>query len=160
VIPTNRPPVLNQLTPQLQNATSPAGALVSVLAFPTDPDSDPLTVTFAGPLGSSTVTQVTNGFAGTQLAFPIGTNTLTVTVDDGNGGVVAGSPQVTVFGSIVSTPGTVEVTPQATFNTSFSNWARLHPLYEPTVRVKLEGVFGPGVVTLNIRSDVANPPVP
>ena len=156
----NQPPLLFPLAPYVANATSPAGATIAVTAIVTDPELDPMTVTFAGPFNSVTSSAFGGGFLGAQLPFPIGTSTLAVTADDGRGNVTSATTTVTVLGRVVDTTGTVEVTPEATFNLAVVYWSRLHPQFEPTVRVKFENVTAPGVVTLNIQSNVAVPPVP
>ena len=131
-----------------------------ILVLVNDPEFDPMTVTFTGPLNSEVRPAFGGGFLIGRLRLPIGTNTVTVTADDGHGGTATRTAQVTVLGAVVTSTGTVEVAPQATFNNSFLYWSRLNPLFEPTVRVRLEQVSGPGVVTLNIRTNVATPPVP
>ena len=143
----------------MANATSVDGASLVVSLMATDPELDPLTVTFTGPLNSSMSSSFPGGFVGVFLLFPIGTSTVTVTVDDGHGGVATRAAQVTVLGSVISDPGTSTVTLAATANSSFTSWSLLHPLYEPTVRVTVENVVSPVVLTLNIRTDNANPPV-
>jgi uncharacterized repeat protein (TIGR01451 family) len=160
VPPPNRPPVLDTLLPLMRAATSPAGAAVFVSANWTDPDGDAVTATFVGPLDSAVGSQSVVGFTGATLNFPIGTSTFTVTLDDGRGGRASGSTQVTVLGSVVNTPGTVEVIPSPTFN----SFDRLVPAFEPSTRLRIENVSAanvstPGLVTLNIRSNVGTPPL-
>ena len=158
--PANQPPAMNPVSNLVVNATSPDGVEADILVLVNDPEFDPMTVTFTGPLNSEVRPAFGGGFLIGRLRFPIGTNTVTVTADDGHGGSATRTAQITVLGSVITSTGTVEVTPQATFNNSLLYWSRLNPLFEPTVRVKLEQVSGPGVVTLNIRTNVATPPVP
>jgi uncharacterized protein DUF11/K319-like protein/HYR domain-containing protein/Big-like domain-containing protein len=156
VPPPNHPPVLDTLLPIVRAATSSAGAAVFVSANWTDPDGDPVTATFVGPLDSAVGSQSVVGFTAATLNFPIGTSTFTVTVDDGRGGIASGSTQVTVLGSVVSTSGTVDMTPSPTFN----SFDKLIPAFEPSTRLRIENVSQPVLVTLNIRSNVGNPPLP
>ncbi|HYT74909.1 MAG TPA: hypothetical protein VEL79_09195, partial [Vicinamibacterales bacterium] len=51
---TNHPPTLQGLFPAVRGAENTAGAHLSLSVFATDPDGDPITVTFTGPVESQT----------------------------------------------------------------------------------------------------------
>ena len=88
--PADQPPVAQAGAGQTIEATSAAGALVSLNGSGSDPDGDPLTFTWsegASPLGT-----------GTSIAvlLPIGVHTIALTADDGRGGTGASTVQVVI----------------------------------------------------------------
>jgi hypothetical protein len=88
--PTNQPPVVQTGPPQIVEATSPAGALVTLTGSTTDPDHDPLTLTWregASVLGIGAQINVT---------LALGVHTPTLTADDGHGAVSTAAVTITV----------------------------------------------------------------
>ncbi len=74
-------PVANAGEDQTVECNSPgSGQAVLDGSGSTDPDGDPLTFTWTGPFGT------VNGFSPT-VTLLLGTHTITLTVDDGNGGI-------------------------------------------------------------------------
>ena len=134
-----------------------SGAQAAIFAVVSDPDGDPVTVTIAGPIGPPQVLTFnsSNSYIA-ELSFPLGTSIATVSATDGLGGTTSATTQVTVRGVATTTTGTITVNPVPTFETSYD----LQPGYTPDVSVRIEGVTGPGVTTLNIRTNVAFPPLP
>lgn len=155
-IAENQPPVISNLFPILQNATSVSGAAVSIFAAVSDPDGDPVTVTISGPQGSEALPNNPSGFYGASLNFPLGTSTVTVTAVDSLGGTASATTQVTVRGVASTETGTITVRPVPTLDGGYD----LQPGFIPDVSVRIENVTGPGVTTLNIRTNIAFPPLP
>lgn len=87
---TNAAPIANAGADQTLTAGANGTALVAVDgSSSTDPDSDPITFTWAGP----------DAFARSataQLTFPVGEHVLTLSVDDGRGGTAEDTIQITV----------------------------------------------------------------
>lgn len=90
----NQPPTANAGTNQILEATSPAGALVTLSGSGSDPDNDSLTFTWSE--GAATLG------AGAQISvtLPIGTHTITLTADDGRGGTGTSTVLITVQDTI------------------------------------------------------------
>ena len=86
----NADPIANAGPDQVLEATSPAGAEVTLNgAGSSDPDNDPLTYAWETPFG--TLTEVSP-----VLTMPLGVNTLSLTVDDGKGGTAHDTVTITV----------------------------------------------------------------
>jgi len=85
----NSPPSASAGVAQVVEATSPAGALVMLNGSGSDPDGDPLAFSWSGPCGSATT-------ATAAFTCPLGTSTMTLTVDDGKGGSATASVDITV----------------------------------------------------------------
>ncbi len=101
----NRPPVANAGPSQTVECTSPTATLVQLNgSASSDPDGDQLTFTWVGPFGTASGATPT-------VTLPMGTNTITLTVDDGRGGV--SSAQVII--RVVDTkPPVITLMPPAT----------------------------------------------
>lgn len=88
-------------------ATSSAGASVTLNASASsDPDGDPLTFTWTGPFGTLTGATITP-------TLPLGTHAITLTADDGNGGMASDTVSVTVRDTtapVVTPPADITVT--------------------------------------------------
>lgn len=77
IVSPNHSPVANAGADQTVEATSPSGASVTLNGSgSSDPDSDPLTYNWTGPFG--TVSGVSH-----TVTLPLGTHTVTLTVNDG-----------------------------------------------------------------------------
>lgn len=90
VASSNHPPTANAGPNQTVEATSPAGAAVTLSGSGTDPDNDPLTFAWSEngvPLGAGAQIVVT---------LPIGVHTITLTANDGRGGTGTAMTLVTV----------------------------------------------------------------
>jgi len=86
----NHPPTASAEPPLTVEATSAAGADVTLNGSGTDPDNDPLSFAW---------TSATCGNASGQsvmLTCPLGANTVTLTADDGRGGTASDSTIITV----------------------------------------------------------------
>ncbi len=93
-------------------ATSPAGALVVLRGFTSDPDGDTLTIAWTGPFPAIQYDLSPPYFSGDAAVFallPIGINQATLTVDDHNGHVVARVVNVTVLGTNTTAGSGVDV---------------------------------------------------
>jgi hypothetical protein len=86
----NHPPTANAGTNQIMEATSPAGAVVTLSGSGSDPDNDSLTFTWSEN-GSNlgTGAQIT-------VTLPIGMHTITLIADDGRGGTGTSTVQISV----------------------------------------------------------------
>jgi hypothetical protein len=96
--PANRPPAASAGDDQTVEATSSAGAIVSLDgSASSDPDGDGLTYTWTGPFGTLT---------GATIAplVPLGIHAITLTVDDGRGGIASDTVQVTVQSTTPPSP--------------------------------------------------------
>jgi hypothetical protein len=86
---SNNPPSANAGANQTLEATSPAGASVSLSGTGSDQDNDPLTFSWSGPCGAASGANVT-------LTCPLGVSSMTLTVSDGRGGSATSNVQITV----------------------------------------------------------------
>jgi len=92
--PANQSPVANAGPDQVREATSPSGATATLNgSTSSDPDGDPLTFTWTGPFGTRTGAMA-------NVTVPLGTNIITLTVDDGHGGTSNDTIVVTVRDTI------------------------------------------------------------
>lgn len=115
VIDVNRPPVANAGPDQVIEATSPAGASVTLNGTgSSDPDGDTLTFAWTNP---SFVGVLTGATPSVQL--PLGTHTITLTVTDTGGATVTDTVLVTVRDTTPPT-GTVVINGGAAFTNSTS----------------------------------------
>lgn len=89
VTPLNQPPTANAGADQIVEATSAAGAQVTLTGSGSDADSDPLTFAWSGPCGAASGAVAT-------FTCPLGASTMTLTVDDGLGGLASDTVLVTV----------------------------------------------------------------
>lgn len=151
----NHPPTLQDLSPVERGADSPAGATVYLFAQANDPDNDPLTVTFTGPLGPVSGTPGSSGLYSAPVPFPIGASTVTVTVSDGRGGSASASANVTVVGAVTAGTGTVVVHPAVLLDLG-----EPLPEFAPPATLTIENAAGGGVTTMNIRTNIGTPAVP
>jgi hypothetical protein len=85
----NQPPAVNAGPDQSVEATSPAGAQVSLSGFGNDPDGDSLLFAWNGPFGTLTGASI-------SPVLSLGTHTLTLTADDGNGHLASDTVNITV----------------------------------------------------------------
>ena len=86
----NAPPIANAGPDQMIECTGPDGALVTFNGSASrDPDGDPLTYTWVSPFEAKTGVEV-------QMQLPMGTNCVTLTVDDGRGGTSGDTACATV----------------------------------------------------------------
>jgi hypothetical protein len=103
-IACNRPPVANAGVRQTVEASSVAGASVTLNGTASsDPDGDPLSFAWAGPFGTVPGPTPT-------VVLPLGTNLLTLTVNDGRGGVGTASVTATI---VDTTSPTISITSPA-----------------------------------------------
>ncbi|TLY39632.1 MAG: hypothetical protein E6K58_13155 [Nitrospirae bacterium] len=87
---TNQPPTVQAGPDQTVGCQNPSGATVTLNGTASsDPDGDPLTFTWTDSFG--TVQGPTP-----QVTLPLGTHTVTLTVDDGKGGIASGTVKITV----------------------------------------------------------------
>ncbi len=90
LLPPNRPPVANAGSNQTVSATNGCQATVTLDGTASsDPDGDPLTYTWKGSFGTATGSKPT-------VPLSVGTNNITLTVNDGRGGTASASVAVTV----------------------------------------------------------------
>ncbi len=86
----NEAPVADAGADQTAECSGPAGSSITLDGSgSTDPDGDALTYTWSGSFGSATGETA-------AVALPLGTYTITLTVDDGNGGIATDDVVVTV----------------------------------------------------------------
>ncbi len=86
----NNAPEANAGADQTAECSGPAGSSITLDGSgSTDPDGDALTYNWSGPFGSATDETAT-------VALPLGTHTITLTVDDSNGGTATDDVVVTV----------------------------------------------------------------
>jgi len=86
----NHPPTVQAGLPEIVEAASPAGAIVALTGSASDPDNDPLTLTWRDG-----VTVLGSG-AQISATLSLGVHTITITADDGRGGVTTAAVIVTV----------------------------------------------------------------
>jgi hypothetical protein len=89
VTPLNNAPVADAGVDQTAEATSAAGAQITLTGSGSDPDGDPLSFAWSGPCGAAATAVAT-------LACPLGSSTMTLIVDDGRGGMAGDTVLVTV----------------------------------------------------------------
>jgi len=85
----NNPPTADAGSNQTVEATSPAGAMVTLSGSGTDPDGDALSFAWSGPCGAATGASVV-------LPCPMGASTMTLTVTDSWGLSATASVTITV----------------------------------------------------------------
>ena len=157
--PPNEPPVLDEIITFIARATSIGGASLFVSASGLEPDRNPLTVTFTGPTGSSSYVLTDRPddqfLVSAFLAFPNGTSTFTVRIDDGRGGIATGVGTVMVAGVVGNGTGVITVTPVPLLDNTFS----FGDPFAPITRWTMESAAGTTLTTLNVRSD-GTPPLP
>lgn len=96
----NHAPVADAGPDQFVDQTMPAGAPVTLDGSgSSDPDGDPLTYTWTGPFGTATGARPT-------VTLPVGTSTVTLTVNDGLASDT-GTMAVTVYPPVTATAGSV-----------------------------------------------------
>jgi len=89
-VPINHPPLADAGPDQTVECTTPLGAPVLLDGSrSSDPDEDPLTFLWSGPFGAI-------GGASPTVQIPLGTSTVTLTVDDGRGGTASDTAQIAV----------------------------------------------------------------
>ena len=102
-VASNAPPTVDAGPDQVLEATSANGATVTVTGTASDPDGDPLTLTWSGPCGTAAT-------ASAAVTCSLGSHTLTLTVSDNRGSVVSDTVNVTVRDTTrpeLTTPTTV-----------------------------------------------------
>jgi hypothetical protein len=90
VVTANNPPSANAGPDQIAEATSSAGAQVTLSGKGTDPDNDPLTFAWTSATCGNATGQIIS------LICPLGVNTVSLTVSDGRGGTATDAAIVTV----------------------------------------------------------------
>ena len=91
--PSNQPPVANAGVDQTEECSSPDGASITLDGSgSSDPDGDGLTFEWTDSGGNVVGTTETVNLT----MLPLGVHTLTLTVDDGNGGTATDSVKITV----------------------------------------------------------------
>lgn len=111
-VPTNGAPVAAAGSDQVLQATSPAGAVVSLDgSASSDPDEDSLEFTWAGPFGALT------GPIISPTLFP-GVHSITLTVNDGHGGSADDTVLVTVEPARTPTPTETAISTPVPTNTA------------------------------------------
>ncbi|HXJ17593.1 MAG TPA: PKD domain-containing protein, partial [Candidatus Polarisedimenticolia bacterium] len=86
----NQPPIANAGPDQVVEATSPAGATVTLSgAGSSDPENDPLSFTWTGPFGTLSGVSI-------SPTLPIGMTSVSLAVSDGHGNTANDSVNVTV----------------------------------------------------------------
>lgn len=159
--PVNHPPVINSGLNALwiMNATSSQGAMPMLQVWFDETDGDTVTATFTTALGTfvgNVIPWSPHGWlVGAPSNVPLGRSSVSVTLDDGHGGVVTSVGEVLVLGTPVNATGTVTVgvRPLIDYGTNVS------PGYEPVLAVTSVGVTGPGIVTAS-ASSFPFPPLP
>jgi HYR domain len=90
VAPSNHPPTASGGSNQVLEVTGPAGTAVSLIGSASDPDNDPLTLTWSeNGVTLGTGAQIT-------VTFSVGAHTVTLTADDGHGGSGTSTVLITV----------------------------------------------------------------
>ena len=90
LVTSNRPPVADAGADRTVAANAGCQAQVALDASgSSDPDGDPLTYAWSGPFGTASGVSPT-------VTLPLGNSTITLTVDDGNGGSDSASVDITV----------------------------------------------------------------
>ena len=143
---TNRPPIADAGADQTFIASSPAGSRVELYGgFSFDPDNDPLTYEW-----TEGATSLASG-SFVEVVLTPGVHTITLTVDDGQGGVAADTVTMTV---LPNTPagGALTVTP------ADSAWTRSSNYLESPATVRFADVTSTGITSLTSRYLVS--PVP
>jgi hypothetical protein len=94
----NQPPTLTCPAAVTVNCARKHGAAVTVTVAVSDPDGNPLAMTWSTPGGGSTVHNLASGATQDSVTFtaPLGASTLAVVADDGAGGTATCSVAVTV----------------------------------------------------------------
>lgn len=100
----NQPPTADAGADQTVEATSPSGADVTLAGSGSDPDDDPLTFTWMGPFGMATG-------SGPTVTIPLGSYTVTLRVEDGNGSADSDDVMIDV---VDTTPPELTVPPDQT----------------------------------------------
>jgi len=90
-IATNRPPVANAGPGQTAACSSPAGTPVALSGSGSDPDNDTLSFVWKNAAGN-----LVGNTAAVNLTLPLGSQTFTLTVDDGKGGTASDTVTVVV----------------------------------------------------------------
>jgi hypothetical protein len=101
----NQPPLADAGPDQTVSAGADCQALVTLDGTgSSEPDGDTLTFTWTGSFGTATG-------ATPPVTLPLGTHTITLTVDDGEGGTATDTVVVTVIDSTPPTINTLDVSP-------------------------------------------------
>lgn len=159
--PVNHPPVINSGLNALwiMNATSPQGATPPLQVWFDEPDGDAITAQFTTALGTfvgDVRPWTPHGWLAIAAAdVPLGRSSVSVTLDDGHGGVVTSAGEVLVLGTPVNATGTVTVGVRPLIDYGME----VPPGYEPVLTVTSVGVTGPGIVTAS-ASSFPFPPLP
>lgn len=108
-VATNNAPTADAGLPQTIECDSMSGASVTLDGTgSSDPDGDPLSYLWTGSFGSETGAMAT-------ITQPLGVSTVTLTVNDGNGGTDSDSVEITV---VDATAPTVDAGPDVTLEAS------------------------------------------
>lgn len=133
----NRLPIAIAVPSVAQEATSSSGSMVMLDGTASvDPDGDDLTYSWSGPFGTVSGAVV-------NVLVPIGEHTVTVTVDDGRGGVASAEVAVTVSDTRPPT-----IVPPVSLSLSVVSGGGLAVSASPALRTFLESATA---------SDIADP---
>ena len=104
---TNRPPIANAGPDQIVEGAGPNGTSVTLDgSASSDPDNDSLTFAWTGPFGTASGSKPT-------VTLPLGTHTITLTVNDGHGGTASDTVSVQVRDTtppVLNLPADINVT--------------------------------------------------
>ena len=146
----NDPPVADAGDDQTVECASPGGTSVTLDGSgSTDIDEDTLTYTWTE--GATTLAMTTDPTTMATVALDLGTHTITLTVDDGNGGMDSDTVDVTVQDTTAPNIGTATASPS-------SLWPPNHKMMPVTVTASVSDICD-AAPTCEIISVSSNEPL-